>query len=273
VDDDFRTVEQEGDRGAARLMVTAGPTPGISLTCVVPCFNEAEILDDTLRIFVNDLSSLRGIVDDFEIVVVDDGSTDGTLAIAERWAANDRRVRVVRHDRNQGVGAGILTGIQSATKEWLTVNCADRPFSNADIATFGSLFERADVVVVERADRSANSPYRKLTSMVNYALIRVLFRIPVADCQFAQFYRTSRVREYRLLSKGSMVPPELILRAAREGARLARVVLRFHPRPGGVAKYGHPKHALKAVVEMAQLRWALWHESRAERRRATLTSN
>ena len=255
------------------MMAGPGPATGISLSCVVPCFNEAEILDDTLQIFVNDLSSLRGIVDDFEIVVVDDGSSDDTAAIAERWAAKDARVRLVRHDRNQGVGAGIMTGFQAATKEWLTVNCADRPFSNADIASFGTLFDRADIVVIEREDRRANSPYRKLTSLVNYALIRVLFRIPVADCQFAQFYKASRVRDYRILSKGSMVPPELILRATRDGARIARVVLRFHPRPGGVAKYGHPKHALKAVVEMAQLRWALWHESRAERRRATSTSN
>ena len=255
------------------MMAAARPATGISLTCVVPCFNEAEILDDTLQIFITDLSSLGGVVDDFEIVVVDDASSDNTAAIAERWAAKDPRVRLVRHARNQGVGAGIMTGFQAATKDWLTVNCADRPFSNADIASFGSLFEGADIVVVEREDRSANSPYRKLTSLVNYALIRILFRIPVADCQFAQFYKASRVRSYRILSKGSMVPPELILRAARDGARIARVMLRFHPRPGGVAKYGHPKHAVKAVVEMAQLKWALWHESRAERRRATLTSN
>ena len=104
---------------------------------------------------------------DYEIVVVDDASTDGSLAIAEAWAARDTRVRVVRHERNAGVGVAILTGLASATKEWFAVNCADRPFDTRDITKLAPLFDRADVVVVARTDRSANSPYRKLTSWVN----------------------------------------------------------------------------------------------------------
>jgi glycosyltransferase involved in cell wall biosynthesis len=189
---------------------------------------------------------------------VDDSSTDGSAAIAADWAERDPRVKLVRHRRNAGVGAAIATGLAHATKDWFAVNCADRPFDTRDIVRLRPLFETADLVVVSRTDRSANSPYRKLTSWVNYLLIRLLFRIPVGDCQFVQFYRTAWLKDARIISRSTLVPPELILRMVRQGARIAQAQLPFHARPGGVAKYGHPKHALRALAEMARLRLHLW---------------
>ena len=234
--------------------------PGITLTYLLPVYNEAEILDATLAVFVRDLDALGDVVRDYEIVVVDDASTDGSLAIAEAWAARDARVRVVRHERNAGVGVAILTGLASATKEWFAVNCADRPFDTRDITKLAPLFDRADVVVVARTDRSANSPYRKLTSWVNYRLVRLLFRIPVDDCQFTQFYRRAYLQEAEVVSRGTLVPPELILRAGRRGARIAQIRLPFHARPGGEAKYGHVKYPLRTILEMLRLRLRLWRD-------------
>jgi len=232
----------------------------ISLSYVLPAYNEAEILDDTIGIFLRDMGSLVGVVRDFEVIVVDDGSTDGSAAIAAGWAERDPRVRLVRHGRNAGVGAAIATGLAHASKDWFSVNCADRPFDTRDIARLGPLFEASDLIVVSRTDRSANSPYRKLTSWVNYLLIRLLFRIPVGDCQFVQFYRTAWLKDVRIVSRGTLVPPELILRMVRKGARVAQARLPFHARPGGVAKCGHPKHAIRALAEMARLRLHLWRE-------------
>lgn len=237
-----------------------GEGAGISLSYCVPVYNEAEILDDTIGIFLRDAGSLPDVVRDFELIVVDDGSTDGSAAIAAQWAERDPRVALVRHRRNAGVGAAIATGLAHASKDWFSVNCADRPFALRDVARLRPLFEAADLVVVSRTDRSANSPYRKLTSWVNYLLIRLLFRIPVADCQFVQFYRTAWLKGVEIVSRGTLVPPELILRMVRRGARIAEARLPFHARPGGVAKCGHPKHAIRALAEMARLRLQLWRE-------------
>ena len=235
-------------------------TAPISLSYMLPAYNEAEILDDTIGIFLRDMGSLPDVVRDFELIVVDDGSTDGSAAIATQWAERDPRVKLLRHRRNAGVGAAIATGLGHATKDWFSVNCADRPFDTRDIARLRPLFETSDLIVVSRTDRSANSPYRKLTSWVNYLLIRLLFRIPVADCQFIQFYRTAWLKGVEIHSRGTLVPPELILRMVRKGARIAQARLPFHARPGGVAKCGHPRHALRALEEMARLRLHLWRE-------------
>jgi glycosyltransferase involved in cell wall biosynthesis len=224
-------------------------------------YNEAEILDDTIGILLRDVASLPDVLRDVELIVVDDGSTDGSAAIAAQWAEREPRVKLVRHRWNAGVGAAIATGLAHATKDWFCVNCADRPFDTRDIARLRPLFETADLVVVSRTDRSANSPYRKLTSRVNYLLIRLLFRIPVADCQFVQFYRTAWLKDVEIISRGTLVPPELILRMVRKGARIAQARLPFHARPGGMAKCGHPKHAIRALEEMARLRLRLWREA------------
>ena len=239
---------------------------GISLSYVVPVFNEAEILDETLRVFVQELDALDGIVADFEVLVVDDASRDGSAEIARAWAERDSRVRLLRHPTNLGAGVGILTALAHATKEWFSVNCADRPFDTRDIRSVAPLLAESDVVVVARTDRSANSPYRKATSWVNYQLVKLLFRIPVEDCQFVQFYRTRHVKDLRILSRGTLVPPELIMRAVRNGARLRQLRLPFHRRPGGTPKYGHPRHALRTLLEMARLRRQLWREEAARDR-------
>lgn len=232
----------------------------VSLSYVLPVYNEEEILDATIGIFLRDLDSLSPIVREFELIVVDDKSTDGSLAIAEEWARKDPRIVLVRHPVNRGVGQGILTGIHHATKEWLSINCADRPFDTRDIAVVHPLMADHEIVVVARYDRSANTWYRKLTSWVNYQLVRLLFGIPVDDCQFIQFYRRDVVKEQPVVSEGTLVPPELIIRAWRRGARIGQVRLPFHRRLGGVAKYGHPRYALRTLREMVQLRLQLWRE-------------
>src|SRR5206468_2988572 len=198
-----------GRRARFRLHCVAVGDERISLSYAVPVYNEAAIIDSTIAIFLRDLEHLSETIRDFELIVVDDASDDGTTAIVEAWAARDARVKVIRHARNQGVGVGIQTALAHATREWFAVNCADRPFDTREIARFRSLFQTADVVVVSRTDRRANTWYRKLTSWVNYGLLVLLFRVPVNDCQFIQFYRRSCLRDVALMARGTLVPPEL----------------------------------------------------------------
>ncbi len=147
------------------------------------------------------------------------------------------------HATNRGVGDGLRDGFQAARYDLVCTNCADLPFDVADLARAVPfmLSRQADVCVMVRHDRSANSVFRKLTSYVNYLIIRLLFNTPVHDTiSFRCTGAPSAV--YPVHAKDVFVPPELIIKSYRAGYKIVEFRTTFHPRKAGRSKYGHPKH-------------------------------
>ena len=223
-----------------------------SVSLVVPAFNEEEILEETIEIFRENLSS---ICDEYEIIIVNDGSTDRTGEIANQLAECHKSVKATHHSANKGVGAALLTGFRVARNELVLTNCVDRPFDLRDLKDILPLFKKTDFVVVARSDRSANPPFRKLTSMINYLLIRLLFNVRVKDFQFVQIYKRSILNNIEIKSTGSFVPAEIIIKALSKGYRMKEFETTFHRRPGGVAKYGHPRRLLNSIREIFNFWW------------------
>ena len=102
--------------------MSARPETGSSLSIVLPCLDEAERLPGTLAAYLAHFPPGRAEV---ELIVVDDGSTDGTTAVADQIAAADPRVRVVRTTRNHGKGYAVRTGVQTAQGELVVFTDAD----------------------------------------------------------------------------------------------------------------------------------------------------
>jgi glycosyltransferase involved in cell wall biosynthesis len=234
-----------------------------SLSLVVPVYNEAEVIEQAVRIFLSDLEQICG---DCEIVVVDDGSTDGTLGILKRLSAQDARVRVIVNEKNLGSGLSLWRGMRAAAKDLVLTNFADRPFDLKDAdAVLAPLASReADVVVVARRDRSANSFYRKLTSLTNYWLIRSLFGVSMGDFQFVQAYRKAVLQDIELISTGTFVPPELLIRLVDRGAVWREVVCPFHRRTAGAAKCGRLSVIMITLREMFAF-WVVRRRNRGKR--------
>jgi glycosyltransferase involved in cell wall biosynthesis len=205
------------------------------------------------------VAALEGSGLDFEILVVDDGSSDRTGEIAERMAAADRRVRVLRNERNVNYGVSLQRGIRAARGEWILHDGMDLPLAPEEVGEISRHFEDADVVVMRRLDLGAHPPWRKLTSRVNHLLLRLLFRPRAADLNFVQFYRRSWVQSVRLMSTSpAFVTPELILRAERTGKRVREVGAVFQRREAGRGHFGKPKDVLWTLGDMARLRWSVW---------------
>ena len=101
-----------------------------SISLIVPAFNEEEILEETIEIFRENLSS---VCDEYEIIIIDDGSTDRTGEIANQLAERHKSVRVMHHFTNKGAGAALLTGLRVARNGLVLTNCADRPFDLKDL--------------------------------------------------------------------------------------------------------------------------------------------
>ena len=154
-------------------MTRAEPAPRVSLSVVMAGLNE----ESNIRRAVETMrDALKTCTDEFEIIVIDDGSRDATGAIADRIAEEDPRIRVHHNPVNVNYGLSLKRGIALATCDWILHEPLDLPLEPSDIHLFIGHFSEADVVVARRIDRSANSTWRRLTSWANNLLLRALFR-------------------------------------------------------------------------------------------------
>ena len=234
----------------------ADPEGRISLSVIMPGLDEQENVEKAVR---RTIAALEPRTDDFEVIVIDDGSSDRTGAIAEALAAEDPRVRVLRNERNLNYGVCLARGFDAARCDWVLHNGMDLPLAPEDIDRFTPHFPDADVVVARRIDRAAHSPWRRLTSIVNSLLLRLLFAPRTTDLNFVQFYRRAWVQTVPLRSTSpAFVTPELILRAERTGRRVVEVPVEFRRRERGRAHFGRPKDILWTLRDMIALRIATW---------------
>ncbi|MDE3194174.1 MAG: glycosyltransferase family 2 protein [Chloroflexota bacterium] len=236
-----------------------------SLSFFFPAYNEQDSVEAVVR---EGLDVLPRFADDLEVIVVDDGSTDRTGAIADRLASEDTRVRVVHHRPNRGYGAAVRSGLLAARKEYVFFTDGDRQFHVADIELLVPALDDADVVIGYREKR-ADPPRRIFIAWVYNSLIRLLFAAPFrdVDCAFKLYRRGvfERVPLERAGSNGAFFSPEhlLVLRAA--GVRIAQVSVPHYPRTVGEEKGATIGVVARAMRDLVRLRLRLWLLPRRER--------
>ena len=225
----------------------------VGLSLIMPGLNEEANIERAVRRTVD---ALQRLTDEFEIIVIDDGSTDRTGEIAERLAAEDPRIRVIHNERNLNYGVSLARGLRAARCEWVFHNGMDLPLAPEDLDRFIPLFAESDVIAARRLDRAAHSRWRKITSLGNNLLLRLLFRPRTADLNFVQFYRRSFVQSLELLATSpAFVTPELIIRSEHAGARVREVEVEFRRRESGSGHFGRPKDILWTLRDMLRLRF------------------
>lgn len=231
-----------------------------SLSLVLPGYNEEASIRETIELC---LRGLGAHADRYEVVIVDDASTDGMPAIAEALSREHASVRVIHNPINLGAGTSLLIGFRAATGDVVLHNSMDYPFDLADLGLVLPLFPASDVVAVVRTDRSAHSPYRKLTSVGHHWLVRLLFRIRFRDMNFVQAYKREALQHLPVKARSpAFVTPELLIRARDRGFRIAEVEAPFHRRNKGKASYGKPRDILWTLSDML----SFWLERHAGRR-------
>jgi glycosyltransferase involved in cell wall biosynthesis len=223
---------------------------------ILPALNEEGSVVECLSRVARALDQTVGA---FEIIFIDDGSTDRTAELAEQFAATDSRVRVLRNPINVNYGVSLARGIEAARGEWVTHNGADLPLAPEDLAPFAARFDDSDVIVATRRSKEAHSPWRRVTSLTNNLLLRVLFSPRCSDLNFTQFYRRAVLQQLPLISTSpAFVTPELILRSERAGYRVIELEAEFRRRTAGKAHFGRPKDILWTLKDMLRLRLSTW---------------
>lgn len=225
-----------------------------SLSMLVAAYNEEELLESFIR---KSMSDLARVTNDFEIVLVNDGSTDNTLKIARGLAAEFSNLRLINLDRNLGTGKSILPAFASASKEIVFMNTVDAFFNTEDLPLLLGYLDNYDVVSGYRSDLSANSVYQKILTLGNYALIRLLFRLRLKAYQTVQFHRKSFLDSISIEATSSFISPELLLKAHKAGKSIKEVKIKYYPRVAGKAKGGNIKSILRTFKDILKFLW-LW---------------
>jgi glycosyltransferase involved in cell wall biosynthesis len=201
------------------------------------------------------LAVLPEVADAWDLVLVDDGSRDGTAALVDRLAATCDGVRVVRHASNRGYGAAVRSGIAAARGEWVFFTDGDGQFDPAVLADVVRALGDADAVVGWRATRADTWRRRAFTRGWN-AIVRRLLGVPVRDVNCAvKLFRRSLVDAGALRADGGAISAELLAHLVRCRARVVELAVPHLPRRAGRASGGSPRVALKAFTELAAVWW------------------
>lgn len=216
-----------------------------TLSVVVLAYNEVETLERTSRELLQELDRLAVSA---EVVIVDDGSTDGTGAVADQLAATEPRVRVIHHNPNQGLGGVYRTGFTNASGEYLTFFPADGQFPASIIGDFLPHMPDYDMVLgfLPRRD---SSWVAKGLSAAERVLYRVLFgRMP--KFQGILMFRRSLLERHTLHSQGRgwAVLLEFIIRCSRDGCRIVNVATDVRPRTHGASKVNN-LHTIRSNLQ------------------------
>jgi dolichol-phosphate mannosyltransferase len=227
----------------------------IGLSLVVFAYNEAENVPAVL----GDIHAwLRRRGPDDELVFVDDGSTDGTRAAAERVLAGDRAARVVSHDRNRGIGAALKTGVRSASRPWVTFLPCDGQIPPAELDTLIAAAETGEVEVVLSVYRARDDGWhRTLLSAGVRALILGLHGVRLRSDGPYLFRRV--LFDPELLAPDTFfLNFEFPIRALRGKLRVATVTIECLPRRAGVSKSTGLRRVAGVARDLVGLRFRLW---------------
>jgi glycosyltransferase involved in cell wall biosynthesis len=232
-------------------------TAPLSLSVVLPAFNEEVLLAGTVRSLAGTLAAL-GV--SHEIILVDDGSRDRTGAIADELARTLPALSVC-HQENQGLGGALRTGIARARGQYVLTWPADVPVERDDLAPFVDRLGAADVLVGVRSRRAGYNPLMLLNSWIYPRLVALLFGLRLRDVNWIHLYRTDYIRRVTLTQRGIPMLVEALVRLRDLGATFLEVPSEMKARTAGVASASRLRIMGRTLRGLIQFWWQ-WRRDR-----------
>jgi glycosyltransferase involved in cell wall biosynthesis len=231
-------------------MVNKDRRPGI--TIFFPAFNDSGSIGQLVK---GAFTILPTLTDDYEVIVVNDGSTDATREVLEALASTHPQLRIVEHPHNRGYGAALRSGFQHATKELVFYTDGDGQYDVGQLPSLhAKLGPEVDVVNGFKVQR-ADSAHREMLGGVYNRLARCLFRLPIrdVDCDF-RLLRRSALKRVNLSSSSGAICVELVRRLRSEGAVFAEVPVNHYPRSHGRSQFFTPRRIILTAFDF----FVLW---------------
>lgn len=209
------------------------------VSIVMPAFNEAEHIYKNLMIASSDFDKF---LSDYEIILVDDGSGDGTKLEAQRAADSNERIKVVSYDNNAGKGNAIKVGVKESSGKYIVLLDSDLDLSAAQVEGFLQklISEKADVVIGSKLHKKSIVEYplsRKIVSLCYYIFLLILFRLNVKDTQTGlKVYKSDVIKPIMEIIKtdGYAYDIELLAVSSRFKCKITEmpVILKFQRAQG-----------------------------------------
>ncbi|MBI2031289.1 MAG: glycosyltransferase family 2 protein [Candidatus Levybacteria bacterium] len=217
------------------------------LSIFFPFWNEEKniekVVDSAIRV-------AKKSAQDWEIIMVDDGSSDDTLKIATSIAGKDSNLKVVAHKINRGYGASLRSGFEAAKYNLVVFTDGDGQFDFSQVSRFFPKIKNSDIVIGYRQKRH-DHPIRhilmNLLKIWDFVFFGFVFRD--IDCGFKMFKKQALERITPLRSEGAMITTEILAKAKKEKLKISQVNVSHYPRIYGDQSGGNLRVILRAIKE------------------------
>jgi glycosyltransferase involved in cell wall biosynthesis len=219
----------------------------------VPAYNEAANLEGALR----DIVGAAAVLADYEVIIVNDGSRDGTGQLAERLAQENRRIRVVHQPRNLGIAAAYERALDEAKLEYFSFLPGDGEIAPQSIRDILAAVGTADIVAPYHGNSRARQLHRRVLTWTSTTLVNTLFGLRMRYFQGPCIYQTPLARRLPKTAGGFYFLTEMLVHAVRAGYSYVEVPLTHQDRSHGRSKAVSVRNVLKALRAIAILWWAI----------------
>jgi glycosyltransferase involved in cell wall biosynthesis len=238
-----------------------------SVSVFFPCYNDA----NTIGALVDKAeAALRQITDDFEVIVVNDASTDNSAEVLIELQKTRPYLRVVEHATNRGYGGALGSGFRNAIKDYVFYTDGDAQYDPSELVTLAQSM-RPGVDVVNGYKRSRQDPwYRQMVGSVYQHVTRAMFDFPIrdVDCDF-RLLRRSVFDQITLESSDGAICIELVRKLRDNGSRMVEVPVNHYARMYGTSQFFKPRRIIRALRGVATwyVRLVLLQEQKRRSRR------
>lgn len=228
-----------------------------NLSIFFPFWNEERNIENVVK---SAIPVAERVAQNWEIIIVDDGSSDKTLEIANRLAARNPNVRVVSNNVNRGYGAALKTGFENSKYDLVVFNDGDNQFDFSQVDRLLGKINESDIVIGFRKKRLDNRFRHLLMNLLkiwDFVLFGLYFRD--IDCGFKLFRKDALRKIMPLYSEGAIITTEILAKAKKNNLKIAEVEVSHFPRKFGDQSGGNLRVIFRAVKESLALFVELHH--------------
>jgi glycosyltransferase involved in cell wall biosynthesis len=227
----------------------------VSVSAFFPCYNDQHSISTMV---LDARQALASRVDDFEIIVVDDGSADDSVRVLEALREDVGELRIVRHESNRGYGGALISGFAASSRQWVFYTDGDAQYDASELVRcIDAATDTTDVVQGWKMGRG-DPWYRKVIGRTYHHVVRILFGLKVrdTDCDFRLIRRTLLDR-VELTSTSGVICVEMMRRFDQAGAAFVEVGVSHHTRPHGRSQFFRLPAILRSARQLVSLWWRL----------------